>query len=227
MVVTVGDKHQTGGVDGHSGGCGKPCRCVRAILEAGAAGTSQREHQAGTDLPDDMIVTVRDEYIAAGIEGDTAGAGELRRVRKAVDQSCSATARQSGQRPAGNFTDAVIAAVRDQQGGAGSIDRHTRGKEKLSIRRHRSIRVACQTGTSERAHHLIRGNFADTLIQHIGDVQVASRIDRDIHRLIKLRTATDAVGKASQTRARVITHHAFRSDFEDLVCIAVRNIHDT
>src|SRR5439155_1371940 len=127
VVVRVGDVEVAGGIEGHAVGAaelsgGRGAAVAREALRTGAG--VGRDGAAGGDLPDAVVLTLRDVEVAGGIEGHADGFVELRGGRGAAvacetHRTCAGVGRDGAV--GADLADAGVAAVCDVEI-AGGID---------------------------------------------------------------------------------------------------------
>src|SRR5207253_2708541 len=132
VVLRVRDVEVAGGIEGHAAWAdelrgGRGAAVAREALRTGAG--VGRDDAAGGDLPDAVVLTLRDVEVAGGIEGHADGFVELRGGRGAAvacetHRTCAGVGRDGAV--GGDLADAVVAAVCDVEV-AGGIEGHANG----------------------------------------------------------------------------------------------------
>src|SRR5262249_49761309 len=134
---------------------------------------------AGSDLADGAVVRVGDVEVAGAVDPHASRIAETRGGARAV--RAAPDARGAGQRchdpGGGNLADGLVKAVGDVDA-AGAVARH----DERSVEARGGARAVHATrqagGTGQRRYHSRNSDLADGVVALIGDVDVASAVDR-------------------------------------------------
>ena len=181
MIVIISDVEGTRTVHGDTARIGKPGRSPGAIGRAITRSARQCRHHAATrDLPDRVIIAVRNINVVRTIHSDATGirkpggrSGTVGRpdIKRAASQCCH-------HPTAGYHSNRVIVGIRDKDV-ARSIHRQTRRMPKpCSCSGSVNVSSLGESQARECGYHPAARDLSDRIVVGVGDVNIVRTVNR-------------------------------------------------